>query len=450
MGRLPRHRIGSAATPTRNSHHRARRRLHPDRRGVDRATGLRTWVRTSHREGRHHQFRIRGPRNVDETHSAPIGPPGDERRDLAVTRLKHMDPPSERTSPTLRAAPASLEWGVLLAASLAIIVPLEMLRLPAALLLGAMAAAILVAVFEGKLAVPQWPYVLAQGLIGCLVARSIGPAILAAMVRQWPLFLAGVCSVLIISTSLGALLARWKVLPGTTAVWGSSPGAATVMVLMSEGFGGDPRLVAFMQFLRVMLVALVASIVARLWVAHGGVVRPAVNWFPTVPAGPLWATIALAVFGAIAGARSRIPAGPLLIPLIAGIALSCTDLLTITLPPWLMAGCYAVIGWSIGLRFTREVVRYAARALPKVTAAILILIALCGGLAWLLHVTVGIDPLTAYLATSPGGADSVAIIAAASQVDLPFVMAMQTARFILVMLTGPALARMVARWLERN
>ena len=361
-----------------------------------------------------------------------------------------MDRPAERTALSLRATSLALRWGVLLAASLAFIVPLELIRLPAALLLGAMGAAILVAAFEGNLTVPRWPYVLAQGLIGCLVARSIGPAILVTMVRQWPLFLAGVCSVLVISTSLGALLARWKVLPGTTAVWGSAPGAATVMVLMSEGFRADPRLVAFMQFLRVMLVALVASIVARLWVAHGGVVRPAVNWFPTVPAGPLWATIALAVFGAIAGARSRIPAGPLLIPLIVGIALSCTDLLTITLPPWLMAGCYAVIGWSIGLRFTREIVRYAARALPKVTAAILILIALCGGLAWLLHVTVGIDPLTAYLATSPGGADSVAIIAAASQVDLPFVMAMQTARFILVMLTGPALARMVARWLERN
>jgi len=131
-------------------------------------------------------------------------------------------------------------------ASLAFIVPLELMRLPAALLLGAMAAAILVAVFEGRLAVPGWPYVLAQGLIGCLVARSVGPAILATMLQQWPLFLAGVCSVLVISTSLGALLARWKVLPGTTAVWGSAPGAATVMVLMSENFGGDPRLVAFM------------------------------------------------------------------------------------------------------------------------------------------------------------------------------------------------------------
>jgi len=342
--------------------------------------------------------------------------------------------------------PPALQWGVLLVASLALIVPLELIRIPAALLLGAMAAGVLVAVFEGKLAVPHWPYVLAQGLIGCLVARSIGPVILVTMYRQWPLFLAGVCSVLVISSSLGALLARWKVLPGTTAVWGSAPGAATVMVLMSEGFGGDPRLVAYMQFLRVMMVALVASIVARLWAAPGGGVRAAMDWFPAVAAGPLWETMALAVVGAIAGAKSKIPAGPLLIPLFAGIALSCTHLITITLPPWLMAGCYALVGWSIGLRFTREIVLYAARVFPTIAASTLTLIALCGGLAWLLHVIVGTDPLTAYLATSPGGADSVAIIAASSPVDVPFVMAMQMARFILVMLVGPTLARVVARW----
>jgi hypothetical protein len=358
-----------------------------------------------------------------------------------------MDQPVERTALSLRATPPVLQWGVLLAASFALIVPLELLHIPAALLLGTMAAAVLVAVFDGKLVVPRWPYVVAQGLIGCLVARSIGPAILVTMYRQWPLFLAGVCSVLIISSSLGALLARWKVLPGTTAVWGSAPGAATVMVLMSEGFGGDPRLVAYMQFLRVMMVALVASIVARLWVAPGGDVRAAMDWFPAVAAGPLWQTMALAVIGAIAGAKSKIPAGPLLIPLFAGIALSGTHLITITLPPWLMAGCYALIGWSIGLRFTREIVLYAARVFPKIVASTFTLIALCGGLAWLLHVIVGTDPLTAYLATSPGGADSVAIIAASSShVDLPFVMAMQMARFILVLLVGPSLAKTVARW----
>jgi hypothetical protein len=170
------------------------------------------------------------------------------------------------------------------------------------------------------------------------------------------------------------------------------------------------------------------------------------DWFPAIAAGPLWETMALAVIGAMVGAKSRIPAGSLLVPLFAAIALSCTHVISITLPPWLMAGCYVLVGWSIGLRFTREIVIYAARVFPKIAASTLTLIALCGGVAWLLHVTVGIEPLTAYLATSPGGADSVAIIAASSPVDVPFVMAMQMARFILVMLVGPILARAVVRW----
>jgi uncharacterized membrane protein AbrB (regulator of aidB expression) len=57
----------------------------------------------------------------------------------------------------------------------------------------------------------------------------------------------------------------------------------------------------------------------------------------------------------------------------------------------------------------------------------------------------GVDPLTAFLATSPGGIDSVVIIAANSDVDLPCIVAMQTARFILILLLGPAMARFLAR-----
>ncbi|RVB66210.1 AbrB family transcriptional regulator, partial [Mesorhizobium sp. M7A.F.Ca.CA.004.06.1.1] len=74
------------------------------------------------------------------------------------------------------------------------------------------------------------------------------------------------------------------------------------------------------------------------------------------------------------------------------------------------------------------------------------LIAFCGGLAFLISHLLGIDPLTAYLATSPGGMDSIAIIAAAAQnVDISFVMALQSARFLIVLLVGPSVARLVAR-----
>ena len=125
---------------------------------------------------------------------------------------------------------------------------------------------------------------------------------------------------------------------------------------------------------------------------------------------------------------------------------SATHMLAITLPPWLLAICYALVGWSIGLRFTRAIVLYAAGNCRTSSASIFTLIAMCGGLAFALHEAAGTDPLTAYLATSPGGADAVAIIAASSPVDLPFVMAMQIGRLLIVILIGPGLARMIARW----
>ena len=81
--------------------------------------------------------------------------------------------------------------------------------------------------------------------------------------RRWPIFVFGVLAVIAVSTLLGWVLTRMRVLPGSVIVWGSSPGAATAMIVMAEDFGADARLVAFMQYLRVALVAAVASIVAR-------------------------------------------------------------------------------------------------------------------------------------------------------------------------------------------
>lgn len=218
------------------------------------------------------------------------------------------------------------------------------------------------------------------------------------------------------------------------------------MVLMAEAFGGDMRLVAVMQYLRIALVGIVASVVSRLWMTSDSVAAAAPNWFPPVAAGPFAETLALAVAGAVIGVKSKIPAGALLVPMIVGVVLSGSRGVTITLPPWLLAGCYALVGWSIGLRFTRPIVLHAARLLPRIVASIFVLIALCGCLAYVLHVVTGTDALTAYLATSPGGADSVAIIAPSSKVDLPFVMSMQIARMFVLILIGPSLARMLVRW----
>jgi membrane AbrB-like protein len=347
--------------------------------------------------------------------------------------------------PPFRALPGPVLWLLLLVLSIPFALALELLRLPAALLLGPMAAGILFAVAGADMHVPSPPMIAAQGVIGCMIARSVTTPILGEIVADAPIFLAGVVSVIAASTVLGWLAARRRILPGTTAVWGASPGAATVMVVMSEAYGADPRLVALMQYLRVVLVAITASAVAALMSGEGGAAAPATAWFPTVAWDALAETVAVIAIGAVLGTRLRIPAGALLVPLILAVALQAAGVLTIELPPWLLGLSYAAIGWGVGLRFTRPILVYAGRAFPRILFSILTLIAVCGVFATLLTLVTDVAPLTAYLATSPGGVDSAAIIAASSDVDLPFVMAMQTTRFAIVLLVGPWLARLVAR-----
>ena len=341
-----------------------------------------------------------------------------------------------------RTAPA-LQWLLILAVSLLFAGALEAAALPAALLIGPMMVGIVAGANGATVRVPGPAFAGAQSIVGFLVAASISPGIIPTFVAEWPLFLGAVTATLLASSVLGWLISRWRILPGTTAVWGSSPGAATAMVLMAGAFGADQRLVAFMQYLRVIFVSMAAALVARLWVDTSGVAAPAIVWFPAVRPEALAATLLTALAGAAAGRLLKLPSPYFLGTMILGTALHLGAGIDLQLPEWLLAVSYAAVGWTIGLNFTMPILRHAARALPQIVASILVLIAICGGLAWLISRALGVDPLTAYLATSPGGSDSIAIITASSNADVSFVMAMQTVRLVAVLFLGPILTRYI-------
>lgn len=361
----------------------------------------------------------------------------------SVSKAVAIDPPP--LPGLLTALPLALRWLILLVLSLSVSCVLFFAHIPGALLLGPMVAAILVATNGARLSVHRTPYIFAHSLIGCIIARSIDLGTLTTVADDWPVFLSIVLAIIAASSLLGFLMAKARILPGTTAIWGTSAGAASAMVLMAEAHGGDPRLVAFMQYLRVAFVATGASLMAAfVFNIEGGAADPVV-WFPQTDWLDLGLTLAAAIAAALVGARLKLPAGTMLLPLVATTILHVTGFITLQLPEWLLALAYCVIGWRIGLSFTRRILRHAAGALPQIVGSILVLMAFSGGLAFLLWSLHGIDPLTAYLATSPGGLDSIAIIAATTPVDMSFIMALQTMRLILIILIGPPISDFVAR-----
>ena len=339
------------------------------------------------------------------------------------------------------------QWCILIVASVIMAALLKMARLPAALMLGPMMAGILMETCGGTVRVPRLPYSFSLAVIGCMVANVITKDIVDSFAQRWPLLVGVVMAVILVSCLLGYFISKLRILPDTTAIWGLLPGAASVMMIMAEGFGADARLVAFMQYLRVLCVAIVASIIARFWIHVSGS-APATQWFPLVHWPAFAETWGIILLSMIAGYRSRSPMGVLQIPMFLGSVLHVVGWVQFELPPWMLAMSFLLLGWNTGLRFSKKILLHAVRVFPQTLLSIVLLIAFCGLLAFLLVRMVGIDPLTAYLATSPGGLDSVAVISATSQVDMSFVMALQAVRLLLVLFIGPPLSRWVARQIK--
>lgn len=346
--------------------------------------------------------------------------------------------------PDLRTA---ARWAGLLAASAALAIGFSVAGFPAALLLGPMIAAIAIGVSGSELRVPRPLFQGAQAIIGCLVAHTVTQEFVTTLLTNGPVILVFVLVTVATGAVTGLALTRMQVLPGTTAAWGSSPGGAAAMVAMAEAYGSDPRLVAFMQYVRVATVVLSASIVARLLVDT-----------PAVPAateaahqtGSVLATLAVAAVGSAVALALRLPGGALIGPMLLAAVLHATDIATIAVPAPLLDAAYAVIGWYVGLRFTRETLRISLHALPAILVATLAVILICGGWAYGLTFLLPVDFLTAFLATSPGGLDSVAIIAVGAKADVSFVLGVQTLRLFVVLLTGPLIAKWIARSAPRG
>ena len=341
-------------------------------------------------------------------------------------------------------------WLILLLLSVLFSSLLLRIHLPAALLLGPLIAGLILSLRGVKLSIPRPCYLAAQAIVGCMIARAINPSVFGVLFNNWALVLAILLTTLAISGLTGWLLVRYSALPGATGAWGSSPGGASAMVVMAQEYGADVRLVALMQYLRVLFVVGAAALVVRYALGNEAQeMTQDIVWFPSLTLNFPF-TLLLTAVACWLGMRLRIPSGAMLLPMLLGALAQGGGWLMLELPEWLLAMAYAVLGWTVGLQFNKAIFLLALKTLPQIIASILGLILMCALMALALTHILQMDFMTAYLATSPGGLDTVAIIAAGTRADMSFIMALQTLRLFTILLTGPAMARAISRYAPRQ
>ncbi|WP_238935129.1 AbrB family transcriptional regulator [Pseudomonas typographi] len=356
-------------------------------------------------------------------------------------------PPAPTLSP--QAWPLCLQWLVLIVLAGCAGQLLKHFHLPAGQFVGPMLVGIAMGASGVSLRIHRQAFRLGQGCVGLLVAHSISWAVMATVAQSWPVMLAATLLTVLLSTVVALAMVRFGGITSSTAAWGTSPGAASAMVAMAEDNGADPRVVATMQYVRVVCVVVVGAFVSRLLGVDGGAGNS--QGTAMLLGTPQLTTLLLNLVVLVAGVSlgNWLPAGALLVPMLLGGTLQLAGLLPVELPGWLLALAYGTIGCYIGLRFDRPTLAYVWRRLPAMVAGSLLLITLCALLAWGLAHLMHKDFLSMYLATSPGGLDSMAIIAVDTHSDIGLVLAMQTIRLFGVILTGAFIARQVVRLTRR-
>jgi len=343
--------------------------------------------------------------------------------------------------------PRARAWAVVLAYSALATSLLAALALPSPVLFGTLLGGMAYALtMSTPLAIPRRAFSIGQGLVGAIIGAMVSLPALERLGSDWASILAVTLGTLAISLLAGQALGMRRDVSTTTGAFAMVAGGASGITALAHELGADDRVVTIVQYLRVLLVLLAMPLVTTL------VFDPPTGRGTLGTAPPThWATDAVfavtsVTIGLLVARYARIPAGSLLGPLLVAVALSVSGILgTVAVPSLLQSAGYALIGIQVGLRFTRASLRSITKLLPLATLLIGVVIAACAAMGALLSAVTGIDGLSAYLATTPGGLYAVLATAADSGADVTYVLAVQVIRVFVMLLAAPLLARMLRR-----
>jgi len=346
---------------------------------------------------------------------------------------------TERAEPRIQATIMTVGAGALGGAIL------SQTGLPLAWLLGAMLASAGCALSGARLHVPAALRSGMLAVLGILVGATFTPDVLDSM-THWSVMLVLLTLFVALATALGTVFFRkaggfdWK-----TAYFAALPGGVAETTLAAEMTGADVRAVSVAHTLRLAGVVFLVPLYFRFTTGFdsSGIMRT--NAVDAIGPTEALMLIACGVIGVPLACLVRLPAAPLLGPLIASAALHLGGFSHMRPPVVLVNAAQVVLGAAIGTRFSGTRISELGRMLVVSSAWIVLVLALAVATSLLAAPYVALDHNGILLSLTPGGLAEMSIIALALGIDTAFVSTLQIARYFLVILSGPLIYRLISR-----
>jgi len=155
-------------------------------------------------------------------------------------------------------------------------------------------------------------------------------------------------------------------------------------------------------------------------------------------------SIVAAVGAALLLDRLNFPAGALIGAMVAIAAIKLLGNEAPNMPGALRVGALIIIGWDLGSRFNKQLVATLTNNVAPLVLVIACFLITGWVLAWMLWKFGVMDPVTAVLATSPGGLVQMGALTSETQANAALVVGFHLLRIVAVLLSAPLISRLAS------
>lgn len=282
-------------------------------------------------------------------------------------------------------------------------------------------------------------------VIGVAIGGAFTPEV-AGQILTWGPSLVALAVFVPMAHALGYAIFRRGGLSPRDALFGAVPGGLIESVQLGEEAGADVRLLAVLQFLRLILTIVTVPMIFWALTGHAvGSASGAQLAGAAVVLGPQDIAVLLAAGGAgvLIGRALRLPGWIITGPLVASALAHGAGWVEGVPPAWLIAVTQTIIGAGLGARFEgvarAMLIRAGKLAILNGIAALL----LAFGFAGLVHLLGGQPVEAAFLAFAPGGLAEMSLIALSLQMSVIYVTAHHVVRIMLAV----SIAKLASRLL---